>query len=273
MISSRTRNIFLNILTYIIVISLLFPIIWLLITSLKTRMDAFSMPPKWIFTPTLENFRNVLNNSGFIGSYINSLIIVIGTTFFSLVLGILGGYSISRTKMKFTRFASVWIILSRMAPPIGFALPLFIMFRYLNLLDTYISIIITYLTITLPFVTWLMVGFFDNIPKEIEEAARVDGCNRLQSLIKVLIPSVLPGIATCAIFSFIMAWNEFFYALILSGRNTKTATIEIQGYVSSSGLDWGTMSAAAILIILPVLLFTMFAQRGLIQGLTQGASK
>lgn len=266
-------NYTLNTITYVIVLGSLFPLIWLLFTALKTKLDAFAMPPSWFFKPTFENFKNVLNESGFIESYLNSLIIVVSTTFFSLLFGIAGAYTLARTNSKISKFAGIWVILSRMAPPIGFALPLFLMFRYLNLLDTHMSLVLTYMTITLPFVTWLMVGFIKNVPVEIEEAARIDGCNRIQTLIKIIIPSVLPGIATCAIFSFIMAWNEFFYALILSGRNTQTATIEIQGYISSSGLNWGSMSAAAILVILPVLVFTLFTQKGLVRGLTQGATK
>jgi len=263
----------LNTLTYVIVLGTLFPIIWLLLTALKTKVDAFAMPPSWIFKPTMENFKNVINEAAFIDSYINSLIVVIGTTFFSLLFGIAGAYTLARLETKITKFAGVWIILSRMAPPIEFALPLFLVFSNLNLLDSYFSLIITYMTITLPFVTWLMVGFFKGVPVEIEEASRIDGCNRLQTLIRIVIPCVLPGIATCAIFSFIMAWNEFFYALILSGRNTQTATIAIQGYISSAGLEWGSMSAAAILVILPVLIFTLFTQKGLVQGLTHGSSK
>ena len=263
----------LNIITYVVVLSSLFPIVWLLLTALKTSADAFSMPPKWIFTPTLENFQAVINEAGFIEAYGNSLIVVIGTTFLSLLLGISAAYTLVRLDNKVTRFAGIWIILSRMAPPIGFALPLFILFSNLNLLDTYLGLILTYMTITLPFVTWLMLGFLKNVPIEVEEASRIDGCNRLQSLIRIIIPSVLPGIATCAIFAFIMAWNEFFYALILSGRETQTVTIAIQGYISSAGLEWGPMSAAAVLVILPVLLFTLFAQKGLVAGLTQGSSK
>jgi len=263
----------LNIITYIIVLGALFPVIWLLLTALKTKVEAFTMPPNWIFKPTFENFRQVLTESGFIDSYINSLIIVVGTVFLSLVLGVAGAYTLSRLKTKATRFAGVWIILARMAPPIGFGIPLFLMFSELNLLDSYLGLILTYMTITLPFVTWLMLGFLNGVPIEIEEASRVDGCNRFQSLVRIIIPAVLPGIATCAIFSFIMAWNEFFYALILSGRDTQPVTIAVQGYISSAGLEWGPMSAAAILVILPVLIFTIFAQKGLVQGLTQGSSK
>ncbi len=272
-LKNRFTNYFLNTFTFVVVILSLFPLLWLLLTALKSRVDAFSMPPVWFFTPTLENFKNVISQSTFVDSYINSLIVVVGTTIFSLLFGITSGYSLARSKSKISGFMGIWIILARMAPPMGFVLPLFLVFRKMGLLDTHLALILVYMTVTLPFVTWLMVGFIKSIPIEIEEAARVDGCNRLQTLIYIVLPSSLPGIATCAIFSFIMAWNEFFYALIISGKNTRTASIEINGFISFTGINWGDLAAAGILVIIPVLIFAMFTQKGLIRGLTQGATK
>lgn len=260
-------------LTYVIVLGSLLPILWLALTALKTRVDAFAMPPAFFFTPTLENFQAVLRQGSFTDAYLNSLIIVIGTTVFSLLFGITAGYVLSTKVTRPARFMGRWIILARMAPPIGFAIPFFLMFGQFGLLDSYLGLVLVYLTITLPFVTWLMVGFFRDLPPELEEAARLDGCSRIEALFRILLPAVRGGIATCAIFAFIMSWNEFFYALIISGRNTRPASVEIQGFLSSAGVNWGELSAAAFLVVLPVLIFTAFAQRGLLRGLTSGSVK
>ncbi len=263
----------LTVLTYVIVIGSLLPLVWLLTTALKSRVDAFAMPPKWLFEPTLDNFTAVLEQGTFASAYLNSIITVLGTTAFSLIFGVSAGYVLSSSRSRSGTFMGRWIILARMAPPIGFAIPFFLLFGKLGLLNNYLGLILIYLTITLPFVTWLMVGFFKDLPPELEEAARLDGCSRLHALIRVLTPSVRSGIATCAIFAFIMAWNEFFYALIVSGMDTKPASVEIQGFISSAGVNWGELSAAAFLVVLPALTFTIFAQRGLLRGLTSGSVK
>lgn len=270
--TSGTRTIRIA-LTYIIVLGSLLPLLWLLSTALKTQKDAFASPPVFFFIPTLENFTKVLAQGDFLAAYGNSLVVVLVTTLFSLLFGVTAGYTISRTSGKATTAMGMWIILVRMAPAMGFALPFFLMFRLLNMLDTYPALVLVYMTITLPFVTWIMAGYFRTVPIELEEAARMDGCTRIEALFRVVVPSSWPGIVTCAIFSFIMSWNEFFYPLILSGRNTRTAPVAIQGYISSSGVNWGELAAASIVVILPVLVFTIFTQKGLVRGLTAGAIK
>lgn len=261
------------ILTWVIVIGSLLPLLWLLSTSLKTASDAFASPPLFIFTPTFENFTGVLEQGDFLSAYRNSIIVVVATTILSLLFGITAGYTIARTRGKVTGAMGTWIILVRMAPAMGFALPFFLMFRFFGMLDTYPALVLVYMTITLPFVTWIMAGYFRSIPVELEEAARMDGCTRVQALFRVVVPSSWPGIATCAIFSFIMSWNEFFYPLVLAGRHTSTAPVALQGFISSTGVNWGQLSAASILVLLPVLVFTIFTQKGLVRGLTAGAIK
>lgn len=258
--------------TYVLVLAALSPLVWLLTTAFKNRVDAFASPPTWIFTPTLTNFESVLTGD-FIATYVNSLIVVSATTALSLLFGITSGYTLARATSRTVRVMGWWIIVVRMAPAMAFALPFFLMFRSLNLLDTYPALILVYLTITLPFSTWLLAGYFRRLPIELEDAARVDGCSRIGALFRIVIPSAKPGIATAAIFSFISSWNEFFYPLIISGRTTKTASVALQGFISDAGVDWGQLSAAGILVLVPILLFTLFAQRGLVQGLTQGAVK
>lgn len=259
-----------TVLTYIIVLGSLLPLVWLLVTSLKVGRGAQG---GLSFIPSFDSFASVLGQSDFFEAYGNSLIIVAATTLLSLFFGITAGYTIARTQGKATGAMGIWIILVRMAPPMGFALPFFLMFRATGLLDTYPALVLVYLTITLPFVTWIMAGYFRSIPVALEEAARIDGCTRIQALFRIIVPSSWPGIATCAIFSFIMSWNEFFYPLILSGRETRTVSVSIQGFISYAGVDWAELSAASVLVILPVLIFTIFTQKGLIRGLTAGAVK
>lgn len=259
-------------LTYVLVFAALLPLLWMLSTAFKQRIDAFAYPPKWLFAPTLRNFQSVLS-SDFLDTYINSLLVTIATVTLSVLFGITSGYTLARSRAKVIQGMGWWIIVVRMAPAMAFALPFFIMFRAVNLLDTYPALVLVYLTITLPFTTWLLAGYFRRLPIELEEAARVDGCSRIGALFRIVLPTAWPGIATAAIFSFIAAWNEFFYPLVLSGRSTKTASVAMQGFISDVGVDWGQLSAAGILVLIPVLLFTLFAQKGLVQGLTAGAVK
>ena len=266
------RNL-LNALTALMVAAGLFPLIWLLSTATKNKLDAFAMPPIFIYKPIFDSFRGVLAKNDFMASYRNSLIVVAGVTVFSLLLGVPSAYAISRTHFKGAKFAGLWMILSRMVPPMGFVLPMYLIFSRLKMLDTYGALILVDLTITLPFVTWLMMGFFKQVPEEIEDSARIDGCSRIETMYRITLPLVKPGIVTCAIFSFINAWNEYFYALIISGRNTRTAPVVLQGFVSFSGLNWGQLAAAGILVALPVLIFSLFVQKGLVKGLMGGGIK
>lgn len=258
--------------TYLIVIATLCPLVWLGTTAFKQRVDAFAYPPRWLFSPTLDNFRAVLSGD-FLATYLNSLVVVVATTALSLLFGITSGYTLARAVGRPTRTMGLWIILVRMAPAMAFALPFFLMFRQVGLLDTFPALVLVYLTVTLPFCTWILAGYIRGLPAELEDAARVDGCSRIGALFRIVIPAARPGIATAGIFAFIAAWNEFFYPLVIAGRTTKPASIALQGFISDAGIDWGRLSAAGILVLLPVVLFTLFAQRGLIQGLTQGAGK
>ena len=263
----------LNIVTIVLVAATLVPLAWLVQTALKPRVLALAMPPKFIFRPTFSNFESVFQQHDFLKSYLNSVIVGVSTTLISIVLGTACGYALARARFRGARAVGIWIILIRMAPPVGFALPLYIMMRALRLIDTYPGLVLLYLTATLPFISWLMSGFFKTVPKELEEAALIDGCTRVRTLFSVAIPLVLPGIVTCAIFSFIMSWNEFLYALIIAGRHTRTAPVIIQGFIGFKGIQWGEMSAASVLVTIPVIVFSLLVQRGLIRGLMGGAMK
>jgi multiple sugar transport system permease protein len=171
------------------------------------------------------------------------------------------------------RVAGIWILLVRMAPPVGFALPFYIILRSLKLLDTYPGLVIVYLTRTLPFVTWMMVGFIRNVPVALEESARIDGCTRIGTLFRITVPLSVPGLVTCAIFTTIMSWNEFFYALIISSRRTFTAPLVLRGYVGDTDVLWGALAAGSLLVAVPVIVFGVLMRKGMIRGLASGALK
>lgn len=269
----RISNIVLNILTVIVVFITLAPLLWFIQIALKPQVLAFKMPPEFIFVPTFENFGHVLGSVNFLNAYKNSFIVSFSTTAIALLLGITSGYSLARAKSKIFGFMGVWIILSRMSPPMVFLLPFYVMLRAIGWHGTLQGIIITYLVITIPFVTWLMSSYFKTVPLEVEEAAFIDGCNRIEILFRVCVPIAVPGIVTAAIFTFIAAWNEFLFALILTQRSTKTVPILIQGFMSSDGIMWGDLASTSIFVIAPVLLVTMVSQKGFVRGLVGGAIK
>ena len=231
------------------------------------------MPPKWIFMPDFTNYSGLLENVSFLESLKNSLVISVSATILAVTLGVMAGYALARNNSRSGNAMGIGIILARMIPPMGIIIPFYMIFNYLSLTDRYVSVILIYLTTVLPFVTWLMMGFFQGVPAEIEEAALIDGCGRIGTFLRICLPVVKPGIATCAMFAFMMSWNEYFYAVIMTGNSTKTAPIYIQSFVSSSGTNWGSLCAASVLVVLPILIFTIFCQRSLVRGLMGGAVK
>ena len=241
-------------------------------TSLKQPIDAFALPPTWIFTPTLENFIGVME-AGFLRSYWNNIVVGITSTVASLVLGVPAAYSLVRADFRGQHFMGFWILLSRLAPPVAFVIPMYVVFQRLGLIDSYLGLTISYLTASLPFVVWMMTGYFRGVPVEIEEAALIDGCTRVGTLMRIVIPLSMPGVATAAIFSLMMAWSQYFYPLILGGRNTITAPVMVTSFVTFEGPNWGKLAAAGLLVVAPVLVFTFVAQKGIIRGLTGGALK
>ncbi|WP_010268349.1 carbohydrate ABC transporter permease [Paenibacillus senegalensis] len=263
----------LQVIYWLMVLAFAFPIFWFILTSFKTRVDAFSFPPKILFTPTLDNFQSVLGNASFIHNYMNSIIIGVSTTLLSLLFGLPAAYALARFHMKKKENLAFWILSIRMAPPIMVILPFYLIFQRLDLLDTYIGLILVYLTISLPFVVWMMRGYFESIPVDLDNAARIDGASRLKAFLMVVIPLASPGIVASAIFSFITAWNEFIFALILTGNQTKTTTIAVTGFISLEGIRWGEVAAAGTLVCLPVILFGLVIQKYLVSGLTMGSVK
>jgi len=243
---------------------------WMIMTGLKTGSQNISYPPEFIFTPTFENFRAVFQQHNFLYYLFNSLVIAGLATFISLILGLPAAYSIAKYRQG---KIGIMILLARMTPFVSYLLPWYIIFRYLKLIDTYTALTLTHLIITLPMVAWLMVAFFESVPADLEDAAMIDGCSRLQSFIRIVLPLVRNGIATSAIMSFIFSWNQFLFSLILSGPNTKTVPVAVYNFISYGKIDWAGIGAAATLIVLPVSVFAFFVRKTIVQGLTMGALK
>jgi len=239
-------------------------------TGLKTGVQNIEYPPLFVFTPTLENFRAVFQQHNFLQYLFNSLIIASFATAISLFIGLPAAYSISKFKQQ---KIGIVILIARMTPFVSYLLPWYIIFRRLNLIDTYLALSITHLIITLPMVIWLMVSFFESVPRDLEDAALIDGCSRTQSFITIVLPLVRNGIATSAIISFIFSWNQFLFSLILSGPRTKTVPVAVYNFISYGKIDWAGIGAAATLIVLPVSIFAFIVRKSIVQGLTMGALK
>ncbi|MCL2000696.1 MAG: carbohydrate ABC transporter permease, partial [Planctomycetes bacterium] len=202
----------------------LLPLLWMLLNAFKTPLQIVELPPKLIFKPTWENFENVFRSQNFLAYIRNSLIIAGGSTILGLILGLPAAFSIASYKQK---KLAVFILMSRMVPGITFLLPLFIMFRAMRLVDTYTSLILSHLLVGLPFIVWVMVPFFESIPKDLMDAARVDGCSIFQTFLRIIIPISLPGVVTAGILAFIFSWNNFMFSVVLASNKTKTVPVAI----------------------------------------------
>ncbi|MBA4419627.1 MAG: ABC transporter permease [Anaerolinea sp.] len=251
-----------------------FPYLYLVLTSFKTPNAVLSTPPT--FFPesfTLENYKVIGTYDYLPRTFSNSLIIASISTFFTLLLAIPAAYGITRYNTRYGQVFLITTLIARMVPYISVAVPLFFIMRQFKLIDTYPAVVIGHMTVSLPFAIWLLSSFFEGIPVELEEAARIDGCTRLEALIKVIIPITLGGIGVTAIFSFLASWNDFLFSLMLTSTATKTAPLAIAEFNSQYGTIWGTMTSLATLFSLPVIFISFFLQKKLVAGATMGAVK
>jgi len=252
----------------------LIPLAWIVLSSFKYEADQFSIPPVWFPDKlTLENYATFFGNSEFVSSLLNSFITTFFSTVIALGLGIPAAYALARFDWKHANTIAFVILLARMTPPIVMVLPFFMIARYLNTSNTYIPIVIALSFFSVPFAVWMMRGFFEEIPRSIEEAAMIDGCTRFQSLRRIILPLVLPGVSATSILCALIAWNEFLFALVLTGQNTRTLPVLVNMFVSERNIEWGVMSAAAIITVIPMVIFGLLVQNNLVKGLTMGSSK
>ncbi len=270
----RTRRIIKNVLyglaIFLLVGFYLLPFLWMVFNSFKTPLQVIKLPPDLIFTPTLDNYKNVFYFQNFTRFLLNSVIVGSGSTLVGLLLGLPAAYAIARFNLRKT---AVIILMSRMVPGITFLLPLFIMFRQFGLVDTYTSLILAHMLVGLPFTIWVMVPFFESLPSELQEASIMDGASALQTFVQVILPLSVPGIVTCSILSFVFSWNNFMFSIVLATNKTKTVPVAIFNFISYAQIDWGGLMAAAVIITLPVLVLAIATQRYVIRGLTAGAVK
>ena len=274
---SRTEMVVIGVILALALIFFMFPVVWMFLTSFKTPDEYFHYPP--VFIPKsfdLHNYINAMamppNGRGGLQGLRDSLIIALATTVFSVVVGALAAYSLARFKTGGENLA-FWILSTRMFPPVASALPLFLIFKQFKLLDTHMALIIANTIFNLPFVIWLLKGFFEELPRELEEAALIDGCSQWGAFTRVAMPLILPGLVATSLFSFIFAWNEFMFALLLTRRDVRTLTVIVPSLVGGHEVLWGQIAAIGTIAIIPGIALSLLLQRYLIRGLTLGAVK
>lgn len=253
----------------------IFPIFWTISTSIKNRVDTFTLPPKFFnFSPTLKNYQSLLQYDGFWRIYFNTIFITFCTTVLCLLIGSLAAYALARTpRFRGRNSLEVLMIIVRALPAIVIILPLYNLSTYLGLYDKIWALILIYTGFNIPFAIWLMTNFFDQVPIEIEDAARVDGANNLQLFSRVLLPLVAPGLVATGVFVALLSWNEFLIPIIMAGEDSKTLPILVSSFISNRTLDWGPMAAAATFALIPIIIFTVAIQKWLVVGLSGGAVK
>jgi ABC-type glycerol-3-phosphate transport system permease component len=249
------------------------PILWMVSTALKVGNQAFSETPTILFTPTLHNFDSVFTKSKFGSALATSLFTAGSSTVFALLLGAGIAYPLARLRIRGHQQLSSWVLSLRIIPPIAVIIPMFLMLRTFGLTGSVWSLVVIYTFMNLPLTVWLLRGFFADLPVEIEEASFVDGASRLRSFFGITVPLALPGIIATALLAFIFAWNEFLFANILTGADTRTAPVGLTEYVTPTTVEWTNIMAAGTLVVLPVWIGALAAQRYLVRGLTMGAVK
>jgi multiple sugar transport system permease protein len=255
-----------------VTIVFLFPVYWLFAVSLKTPAEIFSSPPVWV--PANLQFGNyaVLFRDGDAWTVMNSVIIATTSTAIAMSLGTIAAYSLARFKTGGDNLA-IWIISQRMIPPIAIVFPIFLLFAMIGWVDTFHGLILLYTAFNLPYVIWMMRGYFEDVPIELEESALIDGCTRWQALTKVVLPVARNGIFATAVFTFIFAWNDYIFALILTRTEVTTYTVQVMGYFGAQSTIWAKISAMSVLGTLPIFFAVATLQRYLVRGISMGAVK
>ncbi len=249
------------------------PYLWLILTSVKSRIAALSSVPRWVFEPTFEHYPTVFLDKGYLPLVWNSVVVASAATLLSLAVGVPAAYVFARHRFAGKDDLFFFFLTTRMAPPVSVVLPMFLLFGFVGLIDTRAALVLAHSTFNLSLVVWMMRGFFEEIPPEIDEAALLDGHTRAGMFLRVLVPLAAPGMAATAVLCSILSWNEFLYALILVAFESRTLTVGIPGLVTPHGTLWGQVAAVAVVATLPMVAFAAVVQRHLVRGLTFGAVK
>lgn len=256
----------------ITVVALVFslPIVWMIAAALKTNVQVTDPTVGLIFTPTLDNFRNILADGEILRSMGNSLIVGVVSTALSAVIAVPAAWAVGRFSMQ--RTGSI-VLVARIVPAVSLLVPWYYLFAQVGLVGTYTVLILSHMFVSVPLILWIMIGFFEGLPVELEEAARTDGLTAFGAFWRIALPLAAPGTATASVLAFIFSWNNFMFALILSDEDTKTMPVTLFNFISYASTDWGGLMAAAALMTVPVVLAAVFGQKYLVAGLTAGATK
>ncbi len=273
--SKTTQRVLKNFGFYSLVVFFMLPTVfvfyWMITLSLKPQVDATAYPPSFFwFSVTFKGYVDVFAKNPFLLYTWNSLVVATGSTLLALIVGLPCAYSIAHWRQ---RGLALIVLVARIIPGISYLIPWYILFRNLKMVDTYLALILTHLVVGLPIVIWVMIGFFEDIPTELREAALIDGCTDYGAFWRVAVPLVKPGVVATGILSFIFSWNNFLFSVILAGRNTRTLPIAVFNMIGYEEINWGPLAAAATLITLPVVILTLIIQRHIVAGLTFGAVK
>lgn len=267
------RGVLLLITAFMLVIWV-FPVVWGLLTSFKTERDVLAYPPEVIFEPTLVNYQDVfVGGASIVPNLVSSLVVSGLTTALTMLFAIPAAYAIARLDLPWKRASGFWVLAAQMLPPVGLVIPYFLLLRKIGWTDTYQGLVLVYLTFALPFAIWLLVSYFEEIPREMEEAALLDRAGRLRTLWHVILPQAKGGIAVTIIFVFLNSWNEFLFAVVLGGNTVRTVTVAMFNFISLEQTQWARLAAAAMVGMAPVIVLGLMAQKHIVKGLTVGAVK
>ncbi|MEO3889422.1 carbohydrate ABC transporter permease [Nonomuraea sp. B5E05] len=254
----------------VVVLALIAPLVWMIAASFKTNVDIYDPGKALAFSPTLANYAKVLQQANYVEFILNSLWVAFAATVASLVLGLPAAYSMSRFNMK---KSALVVLMARVIPGVSLLVPWFYVFSNLKMVGGFGVLIISHMFVSLPLVVYIMMGYFDSLPAELEEAALVDGLTHIGAFRRITLPLSMPGIATAGILSFIFSWNNFMFALVLSDADTKTLPVAIFDFVGYASIDWGGLMAATTVVTLPIMVIALFVQKYVVSGLTAGATK
>ncbi len=266
----RGFQVFRAIMLVLVALTFLAPIVWMVLASFKTNVDIYNSEAAFVFTPTVKNYETVFGQADYIQFIWNSFFVAVAATGLSLLLAVPAAYSMSRFVMK---KSAVLVLLARVIPGVSLLVPWYFVFANMRIVGTYTPLVLSHMFVSLPLILYIMMSFFDSLPEELEEQAQVDGLTPIGAFLRITLPLSVPGIATASILSFIFSWNNFMFALVLSGASTKTLPVAIFDFVGYASIDWGGLMAAAVVVTIPIMVIALFTQKYIVSGLTAGATK
>lgn len=271
--SNQLKMLSATIICWLVALLIFFPIFWMVLTSFKTEFEAISLPPKLFFTPTLENYQLIFERTGYTRFAWNSVVISVGSSVIGMLLAVPAAYAMAFYPSKRTKGTLLWMLSTKMLPPVGVLIPIYLLFRDAALLDTRLGLIIIFTMMNLPIMIWMIYTYFKEIPVEILEASRMDGASPRQEIMSVIIPISMGGLASSFLLALILSWNEAFWSLNLTASKAAPLTAFIASYSKPEGLFWAKLSAASTLAVAPIVIFGWLSMKQLVRGLTFGAVK